>query len=298
MNAKELGSGRVILTSPCGCSPSLVGRRGVFQLRIDFNVTPAVKRYVFVYVLIADGVYLIDTGVKGAERDILDFIALFGLGARDIKGIALTHAHPDHIGAAAALVRLSGAEVYAPAAERAWIEDIDAQFRDRPIPNFYNLVGGSVVIDRAVADGDVIRLAPDVTLRVVAAPGHSAGSTAYVYEEARAAFIGDAVPVPGDIPIYVSVADSLATLDRLGTLDADLFCPAWDRDYAAAEFEDVLAGARGLITRIDACVRGERAAAPQADDEDVCARACEKLGMTAFAANPLFLRSIKASLCK
>ena len=41
------------------------------QIRIEFNVTPQIRRYVFVYLIKTDtGCYLIDSGVAGSEKII------------------------------------------------------------------------------------------------------------------------------------------------------------------------------------------------------------------------------------
>ena len=73
------------------------------QIKIDFNVTPQIKRYVFVYLIKTDtGCYLIDSGVAGSELMIEKAVIESGYHPSDIKAIFLTHAHPDHIGTASA----------------------------------------------------------------------------------------------------------------------------------------------------------------------------------------------------
>ena len=41
-------------------------------------------------------------------------------------------------------------------AERSWIQDVNLQNRERPVPGFSKLVGGSVQLDHELKDGDVI----------------------------------------------------------------------------------------------------------------------------------------------
>lgn len=72
----------------------------VHQIRIDFHVTAQIKKYVFVYLIEAEYCYLIDTGVAGSQKIILEKLEQIGRKLSDIKGIFLTHAHPDHIGTA------------------------------------------------------------------------------------------------------------------------------------------------------------------------------------------------------
>lgn len=71
---------------------------GVHQIRIDFQVTKRIKRYVYVYLIEGKYCYLIDSGVAGSEKVILKYMESIGRKITEIKGIFLTHAHPDHIG--------------------------------------------------------------------------------------------------------------------------------------------------------------------------------------------------------
>ena len=93
---------------------------------------------------------------------------------------ALTHAHPDHIGAVRAIREATGCSIAAHPAERAWIEDVELQNRERPVPGFAMLVGGSVHLDHELVDGDCI--GPGETqageMQVFHTPGHSPGSRA------------------------------------------------------------------------------------------------------------------------
>ena len=101
---------------------------------------------------------MIDSGVAGSELMIEKAVIESGCHPSDIKAIFLTHAHPDHIGTASYFREKYGAAIYASEGERSWIEDIDLQFAQRPIPNFYVLAGRSAIVDHIVKDGDVIAL--------------------------------------------------------------------------------------------------------------------------------------------
>lgn len=119
---------------------------------------------------------MIDAGVAGAEEHVCACLASLGRTIEEVDTLLLTHAHPDHIGAAAAVKRLSGCKVYAPAREREWIEDIERQFRERPIPNFHRLLNEPVRADAWLQGGETIACGEGMTMRVDATPGHSAGS--------------------------------------------------------------------------------------------------------------------------
>ena len=50
----------------------------VHQIRIDFQVTPEVQRYVFVYLLVGEKCCLIDAGVAGSEAVISAYMKNWG----------------------------------------------------------------------------------------------------------------------------------------------------------------------------------------------------------------------------
>lgn len=113
----------------------------IHQVKINFNVTPEIKRFVYVYIIAGEkGCYLIDSGVAGSETIIEKELTQMGRSISDVKALFITHAHPDHIGGAAVLKRASGCQIYASAGEASWIANIDLQFKQRPIPDFYQLV--------------------------------------------------------------------------------------------------------------------------------------------------------------
>ncbi len=187
----------------------------VHLIRQDFNVTPVVKRYVNIYLIVGEeGCYLIDSGVAGAEVLIKEYLQSLGKSMADIKGLFLTHSHPDHIGAAKRIKQESNCTVYAPQKELSWIENINNQFRDRPIPNFYTLLPESVQVDVAVEDGMIIEPEKGIQLKCVETMGHSHGSMSYMLN-GEEIFIGDAVPVVNDIPIFVDYCGTIKSIQIL-----------------------------------------------------------------------------------
>lgn len=148
----------------------------------------------------AHGLTLIDTGFPGKADAILAALAELGRVPGDLKHVVLTHAHLDHIGSLAALVRASGAQT--------WIHRLDAPIAERgsgfrplrPAPSLlmrllYKLMykeGLSVEparIDHRVEDGDVLPVANGLT--AIAVPGHCAGQIALLSPERGVLFAAD-----------------------------------------------------------------------------------------------------------
>ncbi len=264
----------------------------IHPIKLDFQVTPTVQRYVWLYLIEGqEGCYLIDAGVAGAETVVEARLHTLGRDLADLKGIFLTHAHPDHMGGAAALREKSGCTVYASAGEQPWIEDVDLQFRERPIPNFYTLAGHSVPVDQILTHGDRVSLEPGLILEVVGTPGHSADELSYRLPKARCIFTGDAIPVLGDIPIWVHREDARQSLLRLRDLpETDTFYPAWDVPYDRATALGKLSEAEQLMDALQAQVDRFR------HREDLVQAVCDGMQTPHFLQNPLFRRTVEAML--
>lgn len=223
----------------------------VHLIRQYFYVTPTVKRFVNVYLIVGkEKCYLVDTSVAGTETYIEEYLETLGKSIKDVGGILLTHAHPDHIGAAAELKRRSGCKAYAPALEQDWIEDIDKQFKERPIPNFYTLLPESVQIDRKLDDGDVIELEEGLTIQAILTNGHSQGSMSFLLNQ-EILFMGDAIPAPNDLPIFTDYDASIRTMDRIqGMTQVKYYCPAWDEVYTKEELDVIIRNSRSLLNKM------------------------------------------------
>ncbi len=207
----------------------------VHAVRHSFRIPAApgivIERFVYSYLVFGETITLIDTGVAGCETQIFQAIRSAGRDPSEIALIILTHSHPDHIGAARAIREATGCSIAAHPAERAWIEDTDLQNRERPVPGFATLVGGPVPVDHELVDGDGIE--PDETraidLQVLHTPGHSPGSIALWMQSEGTLIAGDAIPVPGELPIYDDAVASLRSVLRLrGIHGIRILLSAWD----------------------------------------------------------------------
>lgn len=269
----------------------------VHQIRIDFQVTPQVQRYVYVYLLIGETCCLIDAGVAGSEAVISAYMKKLGRDLSEIKALFLTHAHPDHIGAAAAIKEISGCEVYASEKERQWIEDIDTQYKERPIPNFYRLVENSVKVDHTIKEEQSIEVGRGMTLYVMDTPGHSDGSLSWLWEEQKILFCGDAIPASDDVPIFTDVKKSQESVKKImDRTDIHTLCPAWDRIYEEGEWRAFCSTKVELLERMKNCGAQIVTRHGQLSQDEMIHCFMKQMGWEAEKTNPLLRRSIQACL--
>jgi glyoxylase-like metal-dependent hydrolase (beta-lactamase superfamily II) len=233
---------------------------------------------------------MIDSGVYGCEKEIIAYLESIGRKASDIRKLFLTHAHPDHIGSAAWFQKNAGCEIYAGEGERRWIEDIDLQFSERPIPNFYSLAGKSARVDHSLKDGDIITLEPGLSIHAYRTAGHSDDEMSYRLEDVI--FIGDTVPVRSDIPIMINVSETLESIRLLRDMkEIRTFYPAWDHSYSAEEMQKKLDDAEELIAKLQEAVN--------ALDQGQCLSELTKqvsdtMHLNMLSENPLFAKTIDA----
>ena len=267
----------------------------VHQIRVDFAVTEQVKRYVFVYLIEAKSCYLIDSGVYGSEEQITQYMKKIGRDISEVKAVFLTHAHPDHIGTAAWFREHTGCKIYASQGERAWIENIDQQYQERPIPNFYKLAGKSTEVDVTVRNGDLIPLEENLNIQVISTPGHSVDGVSY--RLGKNLFLGDAIPVKGDIPIYINVRDTFKTLQTIRDLDGICnYYPAWDHTYSVSDIDEKINDAEHIICTLDEQVQTILEIDKATDITIITNLICERLKMPYLKENPLFCKTIRAHL--
>lgn len=101
-----------------------------------------------------------------------------------VGAILLTHGHFDHIWGAQKLRALSGAKMYAYKGEEAVLSDANL--------NISEMAGRACTVkpNTYLEDGQEIELL-DMKIKVIATPGHTAGSCCYYFEEAGLLISGD-----------------------------------------------------------------------------------------------------------
>ncbi len=224
-----------------------------FSIPTPFPVGP-----VNVYLAEGEPLTLVDAGpCYDPAREALGK-ALAGCGYRvaDLRRIIITHAHADHCGLAAELVRASGAEVLSHAASLPWLGK-HANMRQLafyaevmrwagvPVKMLVGLsgmrrgierYGEPVVPDGTLADGDVLQLGGE-DWQVLHTPGH-AGDLICLYQPQRRLLISSdhllrdissnpivEPPAPGETERPRRLVEYMAQLRRVAELDVALALP-------------------------------------------------------------------------
>ena len=274
----------------------------IHAIRHSFRIPIApgiiLDRFVYSYLVYGDTITLIDTGVAGCEKDIFEYIRSTSRDPSEIALIILTHAHPDHIGAARAIQHVTGCSIAAHPAERIWIEDVDLQNRERPVPGFCTLVGGPVTVDHELMDGDTIE--PDdtraVDMLVFHTPGHSKGSISLFLHNDGALFCGDAVPVAGEIPVYEDAVASVRSVKRLRGLNGiRVLLSSWDEPRKGDSANQQMDLALDYLRKIQKTVL-TIAGDGSYDLMILTQKAAEALGLPPRAVSPLLARTFAANL--
>jgi len=153
-------------------------------------------RVVNVFVIVEDaGLTLIDAGTSGTVDTIIAQIEAAGHAISDIKRIIITHAHSDHIGGLAELIKRSGAQAIAHQDE---VGDIEQTSVAPPtalwirvlgwlMARFNKLMPAKVAV--TVQDGEMIDVLGG--LRVIHTPGHTPGCIVLYQPEQQLLFCGD-----------------------------------------------------------------------------------------------------------
>jgi hydroxyacylglutathione hydrolase len=266
-----------------------------FKLRVGPDKT--LDRFVFAYLIFGDQICLIDSGVAGSETIILDYIKKAGRDPREISRLVFTHSHADHIGGSRAIKAQTGCKVAAHIDAKPWIEDVDRQYAERPIGNFYDLVGGSIEIDLGLKDGDQLDLGDGKTLEIFHTPGHSKGAISLLDHHDMALFTGDAVPKPGTVPIYEDVATSIQSIQKLKQIKGlKILIASWDNpQFGASVYPSMEAGLQ-WFQQIHEAVLKETAGSEDLELKQLSTRVLKRLGFPETPLVPIVVTSIGAHL--
>jgi glyoxylase-like metal-dependent hydrolase (beta-lactamase superfamily II) len=191
----------------------------------------------------------VDAGLPGFSGSLVADLASLGFSLNDVEAVILTHSDPDHTGVVPTL-RDAGARVLIHKADEPKLRKPGPKSGDaKPHhivaelwrPTLWRTVAGMVQAQgyklvkitgaETFGDNDVLDVPGQP--RVIFTPGHTPGHAAFLFEERRALFVGDAMctlsPVthargPQLMPraMNESNADALRSLDELEPIQADV----------------------------------------------------------------------------
>jgi glyoxylase-like metal-dependent hydrolase (beta-lactamase superfamily II) len=204
-------------------------------------------------VLLKQGYLLIDCGMEtGASFETLrSALAELEVDWREIRQILLTHMHPDHMGMAARLLELTGAELAMHEAEARHLRQVTAGDRKLPwlaqaylqsgVPlalelkmeeHFYSIRKNfhDLAPARMLTGGEQLETALG-PIEVIWTSGHSPGHICLYSRERKLLFSGDQIlekitPHIAWHPGRDMLAEFLESLDRLAALEVDLILPS------------------------------------------------------------------------
>ena len=251
------------------------------HFRLALGENQYADRFVYSYILLGEKICLIDAGVWGTAPQLQGYLKQIGRSPQEISMVLMTHAHPDHIGGCLAIKKASSASFYAHPADKPWIEDVERQYRERPILNFFELVEGPVPVSRELREGDTLSWDKGKTLRVLETPGHSLGSISLFLEGEGALFTGDAVPAAGTIPIYVDPQASIQSIQKLANVPRVKYMfSSWHEPISGDQVQTTLKEGIRYIETIDEIVTDLAKTMPlETSGEELSLRALERLGI-------------------
>ena len=251
------------------------------HFRLALGESQYAERFVYSYILLGEKICLIDAGVRGTAPLLQDYLKQIGRSPREISIVLLTHAHPDHIGGCLAIKNTSSAFFCAHPADKPWIEDVEKQYRERPILNFFELVGGPVRVTRELKEGNTVSWEKGKTIRVLETPGHSLGSISFFFEEEGGLLTGDAIPASGTIPIYIDPRTSIQSIQKLIKVSGVKYLfSSWHEPVFGNQITAAMDEGIRYIEKIDGIVTDLiKTMPPETSGEELSLRALERIGI-------------------
>lgn len=195
--------------------PAEVGQ-GIWSLPVPLPGNAL--RYVVPYALeVRGGLVLVDAGWNDDEPwdALVAGLSLMGATPADVRGVLVTHAHPDHYGLAPRLREISGAWIALHPADRHMLaadpaeaeqrferimrylermgmaaEDLESWTESREIA-FGMMMAG--LPDRELVHGEVVPDLPGFELTALHTPGHTDGHVCFLDRDREIVFSGDHV---------------------------------------------------------------------------------------------------------
>lgn len=175
-----------------------------------------------VYALDLGDLVLVDCGAGPSWPRMRNEIQSAGLDPDGIHTLLLTHAHLDHVGAAAQIRAETGCRVVAHALDAAPIETGD---RTRTAASMYGMALEPCTVDHLVRAADETLRFFGGELRLVHTPGHTPGSVVAVAElDGERVLFGQDIHGPFHPAFESDKAQWRISMQRVLALEADILC--------------------------------------------------------------------------
>lgn len=266
------------------------------HFEVTINENSQIQRLVNILIIFDKELTIIDTGTKSSFDLIKNYLESNGRSIKEIKNLILSHSHPDHIGSALKIKEESKCKVFAHSLEKQWIENIQLQSSQRPIPGFYNLVDKSVNVDIELFGGEILELGSN-NLKITNSPGHSPGSINIFFKEENILFTGDNIPITGDIPNYYDYKKLKAGLTAIkNEYDPQILLSSWESPvYTRIDQHNLIQNGLNYLDQIDKAVK-KAYKFKNTDDLKACTEVIKTLKMPKFFVNPLVDKSFRSHL--
>ncbi|MEM0130058.1 MAG: MBL fold metallo-hydrolase [Thermoplasmatales archaeon] len=129
---------------------------------------------------------LIDSGMRSSARRIISF---FGDSGSKPDLVLVTHTHSDHIGGLRDVYEEFTPEIYVPDAEINVVKGAE----NVPMANGFPKFVGSIMKPRPVENVLSLTKLRFDGITVIDTPGHTPGSTSYLFPSLMALFVGDSI---------------------------------------------------------------------------------------------------------
>lgn len=213
------------------------------------------------YLILDDDITLIDTGSVGSGGRVLRALEELGRSPSDIKHIVITHYHMDHVGG------LPEIQEYVPARTGVHLAEAPHIESEALLPNPFQhpLLAkicepylrrndpGAARVDVILDDGDEIPALGG--MRIVHAPGHTAGSISLYFPNRGVLLVGDAMQykfgrlmLPSKL-FTEDMAQAADSVRKLADLDFETLCFSHFRPILSGADARVREFARSLAPR-------------------------------------------------
>jgi glyoxylase-like metal-dependent hydrolase (beta-lactamase superfamily II) len=181
---------------------------------------------------VENGNTLVDAGLPDQIEAISAALHEGGIGVGDLRRIIFTHQDLDHVGSGAALVRQSGARVFAHPADAPYVEGelrpikVTPEMLERR-PQMREVLKRlePVRVDEHLEDGERLDLAGGI--RVIFTPGHTPGHLSLYLERPKVLVAGDALTAEGghlngpNPSMTLDMRAAMQSIRRLAELDVE-----------------------------------------------------------------------------